>query len=95
MNKLISANIDVTKIPKEKLVKGQKGTYLNIDIWINEETDKFGNHASINVQQSKDERDAKAKKVYLGNGKKLFGWDDAAPAKPAPVANEVEDEIPF
>ena len=95
MNKLISASIDVTKIPKEKLVKGQKGMYLNIDIWINEETDKFGNHASINVQQSKDERDAKAKKVYLGNGKKLFGWDDAALAKPAPVANEVEDEIPF
>lgn len=94
--KLISASIDVTKIPKDRLVTGKKGTYLAIDIWVNEEEDQYGNHASINVQQTKEERAAKERKTYIGNGKKMFGWD--APAAPkggsSPTVDDTDD-IPF
>lgn len=62
--KLINAKIDVTKIDKDKLFKGQKGTYLDLTIWINEKQDQFGNDISIEQRTGKDE-----KKIYLGNGK--------------------------
>ena len=54
MATIINASIDVTKIPKESLVKGKKGTYANVTVFINDET-KFGNNASIAMSQSKEE----------------------------------------
>lgn len=73
MASIIIASIDVTKIPKDKLVQGKKGTYLDLSITVNDET-KYGNNASIAVGQSKDEREAKEPKTYLGNGKVV--WTD-------------------
>jgi hypothetical protein len=103
MAQLISASIDVTKISKDKLVKGEKGTYLNITISINDEVDQYGNQAGIYESQSKDEREAKAKKNYLGNGK--IAWTSDGGSKPkqtsatpapaqAPVIEE-GDDLPF
>ena len=96
--KLIGLNINVEKIPKSAIFKGEKGSYLSLDVWINDEEDKFGNHASANIRQSKEERDAKAPKVYVGNGKKVFGWDDAPVSQPATakaVAADDDGDIPF
>lgn len=93
--KLVNIGIDVTKIPRSEI---KNGKWLNLDIWINDEEDQYGNHASVSVQQTKEQRDAKAKKVYIGNGKKKFGWDDApAPAKASVAAADDDDggEIPF
>jgi hypothetical protein len=98
MSKLITAKIDVTKIPKEAIYIGEKGKYLSIDIWINDEEDNYGNDASINISQSKEEREAKAKKIYIGNGKTKFGFDKSAtPAHSATNAPQSDDsdEIPF
>ena len=64
MNKLISAKINVSKIDKAKLFKGEKGTYLDLTIWVNEKPDQFGNDISIEQRTGKDE-----KKIYLGEGK--------------------------
>ena len=105
MAQLISASIDVSKISKDKLVKGAKGTYLNITISINDEIDQYGNQVGIYESQSKEDREAKEKKNYLGNGK--IAWSSeggsadkaVAPASrptppPAPVIEE-GDELPF
>lgn len=70
MASIINASIDVTKIDKEKLVKGK---YLNISININDENDKFGNNVTVTLNQTPDERAAKAPKTYLGNGKVVWG----------------------
>lgn len=64
MAKLFKAKIDVTKIIKEKLFKGEKGTYLDLDIWLNSEPDKFGNVMSIAQSNAQGEA-----KNYIGNGK--------------------------
>ena len=64
MSKLIKAKIDVTKIIKALLFKGAKGTYLDIDIWISDKEDQYGNNVSIQQQTKKDEP-----KIYIGNGK--------------------------
>jgi hypothetical protein len=98
--KLLGISIDVTKISKDRLYEGKNGAkYASFDIWINDEEDQYGNHASVTERQSKEERDAKAKKNYVGNGKKVFGWDDAPASRPATAANVTADtddgEIPF
>ena len=92
MSKLITASVDVTKLDKEKLVKGKKGTYANLTIWVNDEVDQFGNDVSIQQSLSKEEREAGASKIYLGNGKQHNG-QPAAPQQAA-ADNENED-LPF
>ena len=99
--KIISASIDVTNIDKTKLVDGKNGAkYLNIDIIVNDDKDKFGNDTGITLKQTKEERDSKAKKVYIGNGKTV--WEKKSEQAPAnkPVQNNAayddsSDSLPF
>ena len=76
MAKLLTGSLNVTKIIKEKLYKGQKGIYLNVSIWINDKEDKFGNIASVQQQTRRDEP-----KIYLGNLKE-FKEPNTVPEKP-------------
>ena len=64
MSRLITAKIDVKKIDKAKLYKGERGTYLNLTIWINDTPDQYGNDISIQQRTGKDDP-----KIYLGEGK--------------------------
>ena len=73
MASIIVGSIDVTKIPKEKLVQGKKGKYLNVSIMVEDDT-KYGNNVGIIVGQTKEEREAKASRTYLGNAKVV--WTD-------------------
>jgi hypothetical protein len=69
MATLINASIDLTKVDKTKLIKGK---YLNLTISVNDNLDNYGNNVSLTIQQSKEERDLKASKTYLGNGKVVY-----------------------
>lgn len=104
MASIIATSIDLTKIPKDKIIEGKKGKYLPITITINDEPDQFGNNGPVIVQQTKDERDAKQDKVYLGNVKVVWTNGDnvaAAPRDggPAPVqqaaVSQANDDLPF
>ncbi len=70
MATLISASLDVTKITKARLYDGK---YLNITISVNDET-TYGNNCGVYENQTKEEREAKAKRNYIGNGKVV--WTD-------------------
>ena len=103
MASIIKASIDLNKIPKEKIFIGKKGKYLPITITINDELDQFGNQGPVVVEQTKEEREAKVAKTYLGNVKVVWtnGENvdtpprDGAPT-PAPAAKtEVEEDLPF
>ena len=103
MASIIKASIDLNKIPKEKIFVGKKGKYLPITITINDELDQFGNQGPVVVEQTKEEREAKVAKTYLGNVKVVWtnGENvdtpprDGAPA-PAPAPKtEVEEDLPF
>jgi hypothetical protein len=72
MATILSASLNVAKIDKTKLIQGKTGQFLNVTITINDEADKFGNNASIFESQSKEEREAKTPKNYLGNGKVIW-----------------------
>ena len=74
MSTLIVGSIRVDKLPKEKFIKGKDGAvYYNLTISVGDET-RYGNNVSFTDSQTKEERDAKVAKNYLGNGKVL--WTD-------------------
>ena len=97
----------IFKIDKSKIVTGKKGKYLNLTVGGNRDgEDQYGNTHYIFQSQSKEEREAKAGKTYLGNVKVVWtNGDNVEPAprdaagappqpKQAPVPDEVED-LPF
>jgi hypothetical protein len=101
MSKLLSISIDTTKLDKSRFYEGKNGAkYCSLDVWVDDEPDKYGRDASVSESLTKDERDAGTKKNYVGSGKKLYGWGDSGssarkPAnKPAPV-DPVQEEVPF
>jgi hypothetical protein len=97
MASIIKTSIDLTKIDKTKIIDGKKGKYLPITITINDELDQFNNQGPVIISQSKEEREAKENKVYLGNVQVVWTNGDnvaAAPSAPAQPA-AVEEDLPF
>jgi hypothetical protein len=72
MASIIKCSINLNEIPKHKIIDGKKGKYLPITITLNDEVDQFGNQGPVMVEQSKEERESKAAKVYLGNVKVVW-----------------------
>ena len=79
---IIKTSINLDKIPKEKIINGKKGRYLNIVVNVNDETDQYGNQGPVVVDQTKEERDEKVEKVYLGNCKVV--WTNGTLPDPPP-----------
>jgi len=82
MASIISANIDLTKIEKAKIYEGKKGKYYPITIVLNDELGQYGDSGYIQTEQTKEERDAKMPKSYLGNVKVV--WSNGQNVEPAP-----------
>lgn len=71
MSLLATVSIDVKKIDKSKLYKGQ---YLNLDLSVRDETNQYGQNVSLFLSRTKEEREGGVEKTYLGNGKVV--WTD-------------------
>ncbi len=100
MSAIINFNLNVAKLPKEKFVAGKDGAvYINLTMAVNDET-RYGNNTSIYVNQTKEEREVKKQKEYVGNGKVV--WTDnritLAEREVEAVqetAQVVNDDLPF
>lgn len=105
MARIISASIDVTKIDKNKIKSTDKNgqpfknnaKYLEIQIVLNDEVNEYGQDASIRINQSKEEREAGEKAVYLGNGKTVWNSEANAISVQAEVITPTQpaDDLPF
>ena len=103
MASILKTSINLNAIPKDKIINGKKGKYLPITISLNDDLDQFGNQGPVCVDQTKEERDAKAAKTYLGNVKvvRTNGENvdaaprDAATTPPPPQPQAVEEDLPF
>lgn len=69
-------SIDVTEITNQanarhsSFSKGKNGKiYASVNVWVNDDPDKYGNYLSIQLNPSK-EMAKEEKKVYIGNLKK-------------------------
>ena len=100
MSKLLTGSIDLNKIDKTKIVSTDKNgnpfengaKYLNVVVWLNDEADKYGNNASIQISQSKEEREAGVKAIYIGNLKQPQSRNN----EPTSTRTaQVADDLPF
>jgi hypothetical protein len=86
-------------IPHPSIYIGEKGAYLDCDLTERREIDDYKNTHNISISQTKEARQAKAPKVYIGNGKTLtFGSSSApsaAPRQAAQAEDDDGDDIPF
>ena len=85
-----TAKIDVTKIDKSRLYKGQKGTYLDV-VLIPTPQSEYGDFMIVQ-QVSKEERDKGIKGEILGNGKVM---GDAKSQPEQPQTSAPQDDLPF
>ena len=100
---IIKTSINLSLIPKDKIIIGKKGKYLPIALSVNDEPAQFGNQGPVIVDQTKEEREAKAPKVYLGNTKVVWSngkMPDPIPFKTGgsqaqPANKEVKEDLPF
>lgn len=90
MNQSFYGSINITKLLEELkskhsgFYKGSDGkVYANVQVWLNETKDKYGNVMSIKINPSKENKDIQSP-FYLGNCKKSDG--------PKPVGdNDIND----
>ena len=74
MSQIISASIDLAKLKNAPKIQGKNGAeYVNITIIVNDEPNQWGKDVSVSLEQSKEERESKAPKNYVGNGKVIYG----------------------
>ena len=92
MARIISASINLSKIDKTKIVKGKNGQYYNVSIIVNDEANEYGQDVTMLQEQTKEERNAKAEKVYVGNGKTVW-TNNAQPSASNESAGD--DDLPY
>jgi 3-polyprenyl-4-hydroxybenzoate decarboxylase len=84
----IAVKLDVTKIDKLKLYKGEKGTYLDAVIIMKDESDQYGNIGMIVQSVTKEEREQGIRGAILGNVRYI--------QKPVQEQPKVDfDDLPF
>lgn len=86
----ISIKLDVTKIDKLKLYKGEKGTYLDATILMKDEPDQYGNVGMVVQNVTKEDRDKGVKGAILGNVKYI-----AKQSQPAAQQSNFDNDLPF
>jgi arginine decarboxylase-like protein len=86
-------------------IKGKDGVYKNYTISVSDETNEYGQNVSMYIEQSKEDRDAKKPRTYVGNGRVI--WTDgniqiAEKKEPAEVAQkstptqeDEENDLPY
>ena len=88
-------------------MKNANGKYDNYTMSINDEVDKYGNNCAVTISQSKAQREAKEKKVYVGNGRVAYVSDkgiakapyvdrpQSSSNAPQSSSDDFDSDIPF
>lgn len=100
---MINISIDLSKIDKTRIKTGKNGEkYYSLTADKKKEADKFGNDHSVYNTPTKEEREKKLPKVYLGSGKEFNFNGNSSTANTsnyqAPAFNpspETVDDLPF
>lgn len=94
---MITLSINLMKLDKSKFIEGKNGAvYANLVVW-EKDVDQYGNNLSVQQSLTKEEREAKAKPIYVGDGK---DWDKQTitgthtPSEKESI-NEGASDLPF
>lgn len=90
----LSVRIDVTKIDKERLYKGKKGTYLDLVTFVDlDNKDQYDNNGFISQSTTKEERESGVQTPILGNVR-IIG-SPAVESQSSDSLEELEEDVPF
>ena len=98
---MITLSICLSDLPKEKIQTATNGKkYINLVVDKRKEAGKYGETHTLYVSQSKEEREAKNDKKYVGSGKEYVynGQQNNASKASEHQAQEQEqsnDGLPF
>lgn len=98
---MITLSICLSDLPKEKIQTANNGKkYINLVVDKRKEVGKYGETHTLYVSQSKEERESKEDKKYVGSGKEYVynGQHDNASKASVHQAQEQEqsnDGLPF
>ena len=67
MSARVNFYLNLDKIDPEKIQKKKNGRYINLIMYINDET-RYGNNCGIIMSNTPEERENGVKSVYIGNG---------------------------
>lgn len=75
---MIKLNINVTRIPRDKIKPGKNGKYVALVLFENKAgPDQYGNDGFVSMDVTKEEREAGQRGVIIGN------WRDLSKSKPS------------
>jgi hypothetical protein len=96
---MIIIDLCLSDIPEAKRRKAKNGKwYTSIAVDSKKDgVDQYGNTHNVFMSQTKEERTAKGKKVYVGNAKEYLFNDKPTPeATPQPNSEaQADDNLPF
>ena len=98
---MITISVCLTDLPKEAIQTGKNGKkYINLVCDKRKAESQFGETHTLYVSQTKEQREAKEDKVYVGGGKEFIFSGNEQPkqqAKSQPKAAPIEDDdsLPF
>lgn len=88
----LNISIDVSKIDKSRLYKGEKGNYLNLTTFVDiDNKDKYDNNGFISQSVTKEERTNGVQTPILGNVRVMY--TDGASNEPKQQG--LEEDVPF
>jgi hypothetical protein len=83
-------------LKKEDLKKiEEKKGYLNLTVLVDDKLGNYGHNVSVIAEQTKEQRDAKEKRTYVGNGKVVYVRDGIKTAKDLESSNEGSSSDPW
>lgn len=96
---MINVSICLSDIPKSAITKSEKNgkSYCNIIVDERKEVSQYGETHTAYMSQSKEQREAKEAKVYVGGGKefKFEKKEEPQSAQPQSISEENGDGLPF
>jgi hypothetical protein len=92
---MINISICLSDIPKDRITTSEKNgkKYLSLTVDEMRQADEWKNTHTVYVTQSKDEREAKTPKTYIGKGRE-YRFEKAEQAEPK-KSPEPDDDLPF
>jgi hypothetical protein len=95
MGQLINIKVCLSDLPKDKIFTSEKTGKKYIDLTVDErrEPDTYGNTHSVSVGQSKEERERRDSRIYVGNGKAYTFGQNQQKQESAQIDDK--DGLPF
>jgi single-stranded DNA-binding protein len=93
----VRLKIDVSKIDKARLFRGQKGVYLDATVFIDpDQKDQYENNGMITQDVTKKEKDSGVKAPILGNVQVFWKeqYQQQAPQQQAPQQQAPQQQAP-